>query len=113
MVELGVNIDHVATIREALGDGWLELGWAEIAFRRQRYDEIPQMLASMPATTTSWSAWPTWGWVGCMPTDMEFHKITRKQLSGGNLPQNREMVTHNTPWDICMPREKESQKIMF
>ena len=29
----------VATIREALGDGWLELGWAEIAFRRPVYPD--------------------------------------------------------------------------
>lgn len=29
----------VATIREALGDGWLEQGWAEIAFRRPVYPD--------------------------------------------------------------------------
>jgi hypothetical protein len=41
---------------------------------------------------------------------MEFHKITRKHLSGTDLPQNRETVMDKATWVRCMPKDKEFLK---
>ena len=45
-------------------------------------------------------------WGGCIAKDKEFHKTTKKQLSGGDLQQNRDLLQQNT---TCTNRQGISQ----
>ena len=47
-----------------------------------------------------------------MERDKEFHKTTKKQQSGTDLQQNRDMLMHKFFWEVFTTGDEEYQKMV-